>query len=164
MSTIYNIFEKGSIESFRREYAFLSNFYFSFVLYDDVVWKTSEHAYQAAKTIDPKEKKWIMDCPTPHLAKDLGKRLTLREDWVKVKVQTMRDIVYEKFECNKNIKEKLIATHPYILIEGNLWHDNFWGICKCIKCESVKVKHNHLGVILMELRNHYINENLFFEE
>jgi ribA/ribD-fused uncharacterized protein len=164
MSTIYNIFDENSIETFRGEHVFLSNFYFSFVLYNDIVWKTAEHAYQASKTLDPKEKKWIIDCPTPHLVKEIGKKLTLREDWNNVKVQIMRDIIYEKFEYNKSIKEKLIATHPYILIEGNLWHDNFWGVCKCEKCKKVKVKHNHLGFILMELRNRYVNENLFFKE
>jgi predicted NAD-dependent protein-ADP-ribosyltransferase YbiA (DUF1768 family) len=37
----------------------------------------------------------------------------------------MRDIIFQKFEANKNIKDKLIATHPFILIEGNVWHDNF---------------------------------------
>jgi hypothetical protein len=37
-------------------------------------------------------------------------------------------------------------------------------MCKCIKCENLKVKHNHLGIILMELRSLYINNSVFFKE
>ena len=39
-----------------------------------------------------------------------------------------------------------------LLIEGNTWHDNYWGDCSCNRCKS-KSGENMLGILLMELRD-----------
>ena len=44
-----------------------------------------------------------------------------------------------------------------MLIEGNYWHDNFWGICDCGKNET-GVIHNALGVILYSIREEFKRE------
>ena len=36
------------------------------------------------------------------------------------------------------------------LIEGNTWHDNYWGVCSCSKCNG-RGK-NRLGKLLMKVR------------
>lgn len=59
---------------------------------------------------------------------------------------------------DENLKQWLIGTGNETLIEGNWWHDNFWGACSCPKCEK-KRKHNNLGKILM-----YVREGLILEE
>lgn len=47
--------------------------------------------------------------------------------------------------------DQLIATHPHPLVEGNTWHDQFWGDCRCDRCPGQG--DNMLGVVLMGLRN-----------
>jgi predicted NAD-dependent protein-ADP-ribosyltransferase YbiA (DUF1768 family) len=72
------------------------------------------------------------------------------------------------------MKRKLISTFGAVLVEGNWWHDTFWGVCKG-KMEGRTCKHigdhlhadadgeidptditpmgsNKLGLLLMELR------------
>ena len=44
------------------------------------------------------------------------------------------------------LRAKLLATGDAELIEGNYWHDTFWGMCNG-KGE------NHLGRLLMEVRS-----------
>jgi predicted NAD-dependent protein-ADP-ribosyltransferase YbiA (DUF1768 family) len=45
------------ISSFTGEYRFLSNFYPCVVHLDEEVYPSVEHAYQAAKTVNPEERK-----------------------------------------------------------------------------------------------------------
>ena len=53
----------------------------------------------------------------------------------------------DKFTRNRDLKEKLLATGDAELIEGNTWHDTYWGydITK-------KRGKNKLGKILMVVR------------
>lgn len=54
--------------------------------------------------------------------------------------------VREKFK-DEQLKEMLLSTGNADIIEGNYWHDNFWGQCSCEKC--VGKGKNNLGKILM---------------
>ena len=63
----------------------------------------------------------------------------------------MREALRKKFS-DPELKAKLLATGDQLLEEGNTWHDNFWGVCHCIRCQDV-MAHNHLGKLLMELRS-----------
>jgi predicted NAD-dependent protein-ADP-ribosyltransferase YbiA (DUF1768 family) len=50
----------------------------------------------------------------------------------------------------------LLATGDRDLIEGNTWHDNFWGVCSCPKCTFPPIPQtNWLGKILVEERAFY---------
>lgn len=154
------------ITSFKEDkYAFLSNFY-PCVISDTVQyvankniyffnWPTAEHYYQSLKTKDVSEKEKIMACETPGIAKRVGKRLTIREDWDDIKLDVMLLVVSEKFKQNPELRNMLIKTFPQKLVEGNYWHDNFWGDCSCNMC-IFEIKYNHLGKILETVRNYYI--------
>lgn len=37
------------------------------------------------------------------------------------------------------------------IVEGNYWHDNYWGNCTCDKCKNIEGQ-NKLGKILMKIR------------
>lgn len=63
----------------------------------------------------------------------------------------MYDILKTKFS-DDDLKARLLLTGDKKLIEGNTWHDNFWGDCTCKKCETVERK-NTLGKLLMKLRD-----------
>jgi len=106
---------------------------------------TVEHAYQAAKTTDLNQRKFIREARTPKIAKQLGGGVTLREDWEMVKVAVMGTLVLQKFSKNLDLRSRLLATGDAILEEGNWWGDNFWGMFRG------KGK-NHLGKILMQVR------------
>ena len=137
------------IDSFENEFLFLSNFFPARVKFEKHSFSTVEHAYQAAKTLDMSWRKLIRDAPTPAEAKKLGRKSPLRSDWEKVKVDVMRMLLKQKF-TNSELKKRLLATDNQILVEGNTWHDNFWGVCQCEECSDGK---NILGLLLMEIRD-----------
>ena len=140
----------SKIESFSGEYKFLSNFYQCVVSLDGDTYPSVEHAYQAAKTLDPEERRVIRTTPQSNLAKKLGQYIAIRPDWEDVKLWIMSDLVWQKFSNNKELKDKLLATDSVELIEGNWWNDTYWGICK-------GVGQNNLGKILMAVRYELAN-------
>ncbi len=133
------------IDSFQGKYRFLSNFYACPIPYEGLVYPTSEHAYQAAKTTDLFERKCIQAAATPGQAKKLGRSITLRPDWDIIKLDVMREILNIKFGTLP-FKASLLSTDNEELVEGNTWNDTYWG-----KCNGVG--DNHLGRLLMEIRD-----------
>jgi predicted NAD-dependent protein-ADP-ribosyltransferase YbiA (DUF1768 family) len=75
---------------------------------------------------------------TPGEAKKLARKLTaqgyLRKDWEQASLGIMEGLVRQKFSLYPTLREKLLATGDEELVEGNYWHDNFWGACSCRKC------------------------------
>ena len=140
------------IDSFSGEFAFLSNFYFAAIRTrptrscpKGIEYPTSEHAYQAAKTRDIRKRRALARLPRPNEAKKAGREMVLRDDWDEVKVRIMTSIVRAKFRQHPELADKLLATGNALLVEGNWWHDTFWGVCG-------GVGHNYLGKILMMVR------------
>ena len=41
----------------------------------------------------------------------------------------MSEVVHAKFTQNKDIRIQLVNTFPQDLVEGNTWHDYFYGVC-----------------------------------
>lgn len=134
-----------AIDSFRGEYEFLSNFYEAPVHYE-YNYGSNEAAFQSRKSTNFRDR---LDFTSyrPSESKKFGRKVNLRADWESVKVDFMRDIVYAKFLQNPELAEKLLATGDAELIEGNHWHDTFWGVDS--KTGAGK---NWLGKILMEVR------------
>lgn len=141
-----------TIDLFRGDFYYLSNFSNYPITYEGITYKNNEAAFQAAKlatnqTIDPKTKFTRKDFTdmTGKEAKEAGKRVALRSDWENIKLQVMKDICKAKFTQNQSLKEKLLQTGHTPLVENNSWGDNFWGV-------NNKNGENHLGKILMEIR------------
>lgn len=135
------------ITSFSGEYRFLSNFWKAAVEYEGIVYPSSEHAYQAAKTLDKNIRGAFAEIDSPGEIKALGQTITIRPDWENVKISVMRNIVTAKFEGHPDLMEKLMATKGHDLIEGNTWNDTFWGECPLGNGK------NELGKILMSIRD-----------
>ena len=138
------------IASFDKEYSFLSNFYTSKIEYEGLTFLNTEAAFHAQKTLDLTERKEFTML-NPSEAKKKGRRLLLRKDWEEVKDEIMYEINMAKFTQNIDLKKKLLDTNEEELIEGNWWHDNYWGDCSCDKCKEIKGR-NTLGNILMRIR------------
>ena len=138
------------ISRFRDEYDFLSNFYPCNITYDGLKYGSVEVAFQAAKCSDTTERQKFTSL-NPGYAKKLGKEIELRNDWESVKKSVMWELLVIKFINNPTLMKKLIETGDTRLIEGNSWHDNYWGDCECLKCKDVKGQ-NVLGELLMQIR------------
>jgi ribA/ribD-fused uncharacterized protein len=91
----------------------------------------------------------ISKIESPAQVKNFGKKLSLRKDWEEVKYHIMLWGVREKFK-NDDLRDLLLSTGDEELIEGNSWHDNFFGVCKCGSCYGKG--QNNLGKILMKVR------------
>ena len=140
------------ILSFRGAHRFLSNFVEvpGGVRYRTIHGPTIEHAFQAAKTLDPVEQHSVLSATTPLEARKRGRRVTLRPDWDAMKLGVMAVLVRSKFD-NPALGQQLMSTGDALLVEGNHWCDTYWGACTCPKhagqLESAGA--NWLGHILM---------------
>jgi ribA/ribD-fused uncharacterized protein len=150
------------IDQFKGEYSFLSNFYSIPIVFQSMMYPSAEHAFQAAKSLDPTIRAKIAKNPSPSIAKRMGRNLILRSDWKDIKDHVMEEVVAEKFGKSV-LKKKLLATGNALLIEGNYWSDRYWGACETpngAKALPIWEGNNHLwygrnklGKILMELRD-----------
>lgn len=152
----------------RGDHGFLSNFARFEIDYDSRKWPTSEHAYQAMKSVDPEVQEKIRLAPTAFDAKTMGKSCDKRMDWdalfgepslrqrfedswgcavERTKDHFMMSILIEKFTQNTDLRNALRATDDAWLIE-NSPTDYYWG------CGATGAGENKLGRILMFVRKH----------
>ena len=92
---------------------------------------------------------------TPSQAKHRGRQIQMRDDWDTRKLTIMHNLLVHKFNENPELISKLLATGGAVLVEGNTWHDNYWGCCTCSRCAGRRGR-NNLGRLLMKLRAEYI--------
>jgi ribA/ribD-fused uncharacterized protein len=134
------------INKFRGEYFFLSNFFpcKNGVEFEEDIYPTTEHAYQAAKIED----RTLRDAFTrggslgdnPMDAKSKGGYVKMQPGWDRLRVNVMLTVVRSKFSRDEDLQKKLLATKNQKIVEGHTG-DKFWG-----------GKANHLGNILMRVR------------
>ena len=140
------------------ELQFLSNFSEFIVVIHGLEFKTKAHFFQWCKTLVPEEQDRIWNAATSGQAKRLGQSpgrggiATLRAHWDERKDAFMVIGLLHKYLQHPHLTTDLVNTHPAKLIEGNWWHDNYWGDCWCDKCAN-KVGLNKLGVMHMDIRN-----------
>jgi ribA/ribD-fused uncharacterized protein len=132
------------IDSFAGRNSFLSNFFPCKIRFEGITYLTSEHAFQAAKTLDIDERKLIALAPTAGKAKRMGRKLKLRRDWDSVRIEIMEAILRIKFS-DPDLLTRLLETGTEELVEGNNWGDRFWGK---VNGEG----ENQLGKLLMKIR------------
>ena len=170
------------IEKFKGRYYFLSNFYPCKVKHRGIEYPSVEHYYVAQKIkgiqhyqgqyfTETDFKELLSKVKNPADVKKMGSALKLRSDWNDIKFGVMLFGVEYKFSKDEKLKEMLLSTGDEQIIEGNFWHDNFWGNCSCDKCKNINGE-NNLGKILMRVREDIrpkkqssfedmINENFF---
>lgn len=131
---------------FKDEFFFLSNMYPIDIVYKGEEFNSVEQAYQYHKTESPKEQRNVLKSKTPNDAKKVSRGFKfVREDWKDVRLNIMYNLLWIKFS-NPELKEALLLTDGYELVEGNNWGDEFWGVCDGIG-------ENYLGKLLMKIRN-----------
>lgn len=133
------------IDRFDGPYHFLSNFYPAPTMYGGILYATSEHAYQAAKSMNPSYRAKVYAAQRPAVAKRLGRAVAVRKGWNDMRIAVMTDIVWDKFTRTESLRHRLLLTGDATLIEGNTWGDRFWG-------QAFGEGANNLGLILMQTR------------
>lgn len=142
----------SAIDSFSGKYRFLSNFWQVWVIYEKVAYSSTEHAYQAAKSLDVECRKRIAKLSTSAEAKKAGKTVALRPGWEQAKLEIMEEILRLKF-AHDDLAAQLVETQGHELIEGNTWGDRYWGVCR-------GAGENHLGKLLMKIREELLEKSL----
>jgi len=158
-------FKVKPIDKFEGDHLFLSNFYTGKVFLWQQVFHSAEHAYQWAKArkyIPPGALAVLMSIAEPgKFKKRIKLALTNEEfgfypkgqaEWDEIKVEVMREILEKKFS-NMTLRDRLEMTAPAELIEGNTWHDAFWGQPVDKHGNRTKPGKNMLGKLLMEIRD-----------
>jgi len=148
------------ITKFDGRYGFLSNFYPCKIEYQGITYNSVETYYVAMKCnndqmIDGKyytsaDFRELVANMAPGKAKQLGKVIKVRSEWDSKKLGFMEWGLREKFKIEE-LKEMLLSTGDVTIIEGNWWHDVFYGQCTCEKC--IGKGKNNLGKILMQIRS-----------
>ena len=155
------------INSFRGRFVFLSNFYPCRIEHKGITYPSVEHYYVALKVTGMQFidgvyytgadfRELVARIPDAGDVKKVGKIVKVRSDWEEKKLGFMDWGVREKFK-DANLANMLLDTGDLQLIEGNNWHDNYWGVCSCRKCGDRG--ENHLGRILMSIRDELKQQN-----
>ncbi len=140
----------------RAAFGFLSNFHPAAIVVDGERSATTEHYYQAQKSLDPDYRAAVRSAKTPGQAKRLGAGTKKgswfhkngqepRPDWDSVKLDVMRLAVRTKFGQSRKLRKLLLATRTAELVEDSAT-DAFWGQ------GADGSGQNWLGRVLMEAR------------
>jgi ribA/ribD-fused uncharacterized protein len=132
---------------------FLSNLFAAPVEIDGVIWPTSEHYYQAMKHNDIVVIEKVRRQKKPLNAKFVSRKACKRlKRWPddEHKLSSMRKAIKAKFDQHTILRGKLLKTMPLKIIE-NSPKDPYWGVGPNGEGK------NMMGLLLMELREQYIN-------
>ncbi len=134
-----------------RPYGVFSNLYRREIEFEDELYPSSEHAYQAGKPRKPEVKAWLMAAPSPALLAMAAHGLyywDVTRGWSRIKFDRMRRVLRAKFAQHEDLHELLLSTGTARLVESATVDNpvnRLWG-------EVNGVGKNMLGVMLMELR------------
>lgn len=137
------------IESFHDTHYYLSNFYEHPMKVNGQSFKSNEHFFQASKARTPEDFEYVRASPTPGISKKRGREIKMRGDWDNMKNTIMMQGLRIKF-ADPELRQRLLDTGEDTLIEGNNWHDVYWGRCDC--SDHGGDGQNWLGRLLMQLR------------
>ncbi len=135
--------EKTVIDSFKGKYAFLDNDFPCFIYHDCMRFSSCNRAYHASKSFDVRHRIGCMLAPDSKTVRTLGRKVELREDWDKIKLKLMYELLEKKFS-DPELKQLLLDTGDAELIWKNR-SDKFWGV---VNGEG----ENWLGKHLMNIR------------
>lgn len=152
---------KETIYFNNKDNKWLSSSYVNRFTYNNKLYDTVEHAFQAQKVKDTPEysdnlvadsDKYIGNKAS--LAKSYGSNsglktmgYNLRDDWDSIKRKLLKDIVREFFSGSQSLTEKLIQTNSSNLVYKGGKADKYFGVNKNNDGE------NQYGKVLMEIRD-----------
>lgn len=135
-----------------KPYGVFSNLHRTPVTFEDQVFPTAEHAYQAGKAAKRAVRDWILSAPTPSLVAMAAHGLytwDIVPNWSKIKFDRMRGVLRAKFSQHPSLRDILLSTGNARLVEVGTTDNavnRLWG-------EVNGKGKNMLGVLLMEVRD-----------
>jgi len=135
-----------------KPYGAFSNLFKCEITFEDEVFKTAEHAYQAGKARKPEVRQWLMAAPSPSLLAMAAHGLyvwDITPEWSKIKFDRMKRILVAKYSQHDDLRALLLGTGTARLVESATVDNavnRLWG-------EVNGVGQNKLGVLLMEVRD-----------
>lgn len=135
-----------------RPYGAFSNLYRREIEFEEEIFPTAEHAYQAGKARKQAVKDWLMAAPTPALLAMAAHGLyywDIAPGWSKNKFDRMKRVLRAKFAQHDDLRELLLTTGSARLIESATVDNEvnrLWG-------EVNGAGKNMLGTLLMEVRD-----------
>jgi ribA/ribD-fused uncharacterized protein len=113
-------------------FGWMSNFYKSIQILDNVVYWTNEHYYQSQKSTRNDLRNWIASAPTAYAAMIAGRQCLRQKrdfdlEWDIRKAQVMKTGLFAKFSQNPVLWKKLVDTGNAIIHE-NSPDDLYWGV------------------------------------
>jgi len=142
-----------------KPYGAFSNLLRREVEFEEELFPTSEHAYQAGKARKPAVRKWILEAPSPALLAMAAHGLyywDIAPDWSKTKYDRMRAVLRAKFTQHDDLNALLLSTGDARLVESATVDNTvnrLWG-------EVNGKGKNMLGTMLMDLREELRSEKL----
>jgi ribA/ribD-fused uncharacterized protein len=136
-----------------KPYGAFSNLFRRSIVFENRVYPTAEHAYQAGKARKEQVREWILSAPTPALVAMAAHGLYTWEiapEWSKFKYVRMRQVLHAKFTQHDDLKQLLLSTGDARLVEAGR-------VANVVNCTWGEVNgngRNILGMLLMELRTH----------
>lgn len=170
---------KEPILKFRQEFGYLSNFNVlkNKIHYLGYNYISVEAGYMAQKCDDIAWKKYCSTISPHGNAQGEMKKAAYKVDLVKdfrdKQLKIMLDLLRLKFRNNPELANKLVATYPRMIMEGNVWNDRYWGatISKRDSSNNVELEklykefpqyfyvgENYLGRLLMKVRDELLNK------
>jgi ribA/ribD-fused uncharacterized protein len=128
------------------------------ILYKNMMLYTSENYVQAMKfPHDPDYQEKIRTTKECHVIKRLGgnRQIKLRSDWEEVKENIMMIALRAKFDQYPELKQLLLSTVGNNIVE-HTENDSYWGD------GGDGSGLNRLGILLVELRENYLNDDKLF--
>ena len=149
---------------FHSEYSYLSNFFHSPMLIDEVLYMTAEHRLQYMKckaTNDLYTAARITAAPTALDAKRLGDNVRETPEWRLNRDKILEEIIITKFEQNETLKKELLMTGEKKLFEATA--SQHFGIGAGLHSREVRdgthSGENVLGRTLESVRNRWRDQN-----
>ena len=146
--------------AFASRFSPLSNFYPSEIIVNGTSYSCVEQAYQHIKAVTENKEEiadTIMKTTDPARMKKLGDKVKVAKDspWIKHREPTMRTALMAKFNSHPVLREALLATTGFDLVEAT--PDLFWGAGCSITSPLLKTASykgaNTLGKLLMARRD-----------
>lgn len=129
------------------------------VFYEGLMWRTSEALFQALRFEDEEIRRTIQAQKSPMAAKMKARKFATSMTIAPMgerDIENMKQVLKLKFDTHEAIRNKLLATQCFPIIEDigarHRERDFFWGMKK--KEHSWEGK-NTMGKLLMELREAY---------
>lgn len=152
--------KKNGVVAFQSSHSPLSNLYLSPIKRNGITYASAEHAFQHAKAVTCKDQalaRSILDEPSSYEALYTGKRVLPNEEWLRLQLGVMEEIVQMKYEQVPAFQAELRATESHHLVENA--RCSFWGAGTAYSAPSIFSRSypgfNHLGKLLEKVRDNF---------